>query len=365
MNSALFKMILLSMILTNASCALKTKTRERPSIPTQTSEMNDHASPADKVAASEPAPSEAEPVATETPAVPASEPAPHDVAVAAPLEQAPVEASSSNLDEGPTIQLKKIDSAARSTPKPAKGKAILIGASTPSAEPATELAKEPAKVDENSATVAAAIEAATSARPAVSNVEPQKVLKWLQNGNRRFVKGFLRKDGQAAADRKRTAAAAKPHAVVFASSDSRVPPELIFDQKLGEITVIRTQGLSLDAAALGSIEAAAEEQGIRLIVVLGNTFSDTVRTAMSQSPDHDYGSPSMNHVMSDVRERLADVVGTKPSSKDLALESWLNTRRAASELVKRSAILENSAKSGQVVIRSAMYQAETGTVEFE
>ncbi|MBX2993374.1 MAG: hypothetical protein KF681_01075 [Bdellovibrionaceae bacterium] len=359
MNSALFKMILLSMIFANVSCALKTKTRERPAIPTQTSEMNEHTGPADKVAATtEPAAASTEPVATETPAAPAAEPAPVDVAVAAPTEPIPVETSSSNLDEGPSIQLKKIDTSTKSTPAPAKGKAILIGG-------ATTATAEPAKVDDNSAAVAAAIEAATSARPRVSNVEPQKVLKWLQNGNRRFVKGFLRKDGQAAADRKRTATAAKPHAVVFASSDSRVPPELVFDQKLGEITVIRTQGLSLDAAALGSIETAAEDQGVRLIVVLGNTFSDAVRSAMSQAPDHDYGSPSMNHVMSDVRERLADVVGTKPSSKDMALESWLNTRRAASDLVKRSAMLETSAKSGQVVIRSAMYHAETGTVEFE
>jgi hypothetical protein len=98
---------------------------------------------------------------------------------------------------------------------------------------------------------------------------------------------------------------------------------------------------------------------------MGNTSSDVVRTAMSTEAGHDFGSPGMNHVMSDVQDRLRDVIGSKPSSADLSLESWLNTRRAASDLVKRSAMLETSAKNGQIVIRSAMYHLDSGVVEFE
>ncbi|MFN7728014.1 MAG: carbonic anhydrase [Bdellovibrio sp.] len=337
MNSAVFKLILLSLVFANMSCALTTRNRERPMAPESETAV---ATPA-------------EPPATPT--------APAEV----PFAQ--TEASTS-LDDGPSIQLKKIN------PIPeGKKRAILIGVSAAApdvteANVSTAGTSTPAPTTadtSNVATTAAAVEAATAPRPKVVNVEPTKALKWLQNGNRRYVKGFLRKDGQSRADRKRTMNGQKPHAVIFASSDSRLSPELVFDQKLGEIFVVRTQGLALDSATLGSIESAAQDLGVRLIIVMGNTSSEVVRAAMSTEVGYDFGSPSMNHVISEVQDRLRDVIGSKPSSDDFSLESWLNTRRAASDLVKRSAMLEASAKNGQIVIRSAMYHLDSGVVEFE
>jgi carbonic anhydrase len=96
-------------------------------------------------------------------------------------------------------------------------------------------------------------------------------LSWLEHGNKRFVKGNLRKDGQTRKDIARVASVQNPHAIVLASSDSRVPPELVFDQKLGEIFVVRTAGEALDRSAIGSLEYALKNFGARLVVILGNS----------------------------------------------------------------------------------------------
>lgn len=116
-------------------------------------------------------------------------------------------------------------------------------------------------------------------------VEPEKVLKWLKNGNTRFLKPALRADGQSRKDIKRLSQREKPHAVVFTYSDSRIPPEVIFDQKLGEIYVIRNSDLSVDNSVLNSIDNAVNELGTRLIVILdrnsqkGMDFSYVDQTA--------------------------------------------------------------------------------------
>ena len=112
---------------------------------------------------------------------------------------------------------------------------------------------------------------AQSAKPANANsAAAEKVLGWLKNGNTRFVKRKLRKDGQGAADRARLASGQHPHSTVFACSDSRMPPELIFDQKLGEIFVIRTDNLSVDSAVIESLENASIKIGTPLVLVLSN-----------------------------------------------------------------------------------------------
>lgn len=104
-------------------------------------------------------------------------------------------------------------------------------------------------------------------------VDAEKALGWLKNGNKRFLKGSLRADGQSKKDIKRLANAETPHAVVFASSDSRIPPEIIFDEKLGEIYVIRNLGLTVDNSALNSIDYAVGTLGVRLVVILDRTYA--------------------------------------------------------------------------------------------
>lgn len=124
---------------------------------------------------------------------------------------------------------------------------------------------------------AGAAEAATVEESATysgksDGVDPDKALKWLKNGNKRFTSGSLRADGQSKKDIRRLSKSEKPHAIVFASSDSRVSPEIIFDEKLGEIYVIRNLGLTVDNSVLNSLDYAVGQLGSRLIVVLDRTY---------------------------------------------------------------------------------------------
>lgn len=102
----------------------------------------------------------------------------------------------------------------------------------------------------------------------VGPVPAEKALGWLKNGNTRFAKGRFRADGTSAQDRLRLVNGQKPHAVVVSCSDSRVPPEIVFDQKLGEIFVMRLPQMPADGAIIDGLETSVATLGINLIVFM-------------------------------------------------------------------------------------------------
>ena len=118
-----------------------------------------------------------------------------------------------------------------------------------------------------------------------SAVTAAEALHRLEEGNARFVSGLLSSTTPAAlaASREKVAQGQKPFAVIVGCSDSRVGPEVIFDQKLGDIFVIRTAGEVVDDVALGSIEYAVEHLGAPLIVVLGHQRCGAVDAAVAGS----------------------------------------------------------------------------------
>lgn len=164
---------------------------------------------------------------------------------------------------------------------------------------------------------------AAAATVAVTNftippgIPAEKALSWLKNGNTRFVKGTVRRDGQSARDRKRIANKQTPHAVVLSCSDSVAPPELIFDQKLGEIGVVRVADGSISDLAALSVEQIVK-QGAHLVVVLNYSGCGTA----------------------------------------------VNQNDAAQNLSARSSLLESLIKSGQLTIKTANYDQDNGRVTF-
>ena len=125
-----------------------------------------------------------------------------------------------------------------------------------------------------------------------------------KQGNKRFLKGNVRKDGIDSATIKKLSEGQKPHAIVLSCSDSRVPPEIIFDQKLGEVFVVRTAGQSLDSMAIASIEYAVAHLGSNLILVMGHESCGAVKAALSTLNGGDAGSPSLNKLVGDLHPRL-------------------------------------------------------------
>lgn len=194
-------------------------------------------------------------------------------------------------------------------------------------------------------------------------VPAEKALGWLKNGNIRYTKKFLRKDGMDKKDIEKLASGQNPHSIILSCSDSRVPPELVFDQKLGEVFVIRTAGESLDFAAISSIEYAVEHLGSKLIVVMGHTSCGAVKESHGAASGADIGSPYLNALVAEIQPRIASKLGKKASDA-YEEESWDNTKGAARELIEKSKIVRDAIKSKGLRVESALYYLKTGKVEW-
>jgi carbonic anhydrase len=120
---------------------------------------------------------------------------------------------------------------------------------------------------------------------AMPNSNPVAAWKALKEGNERFVAGEPLHPSQSIADRARLASGQKPTAVVFGCADSRVAAEIIFDQGLGDMFVVRTAGHVVDSAVLGSIEYAVSILDVPLIVVLGHDSCGAVKAALAALDD--------------------------------------------------------------------------------
>lgn len=120
---------------------------------------------------------------------------------------------------------------------------------------------------------------------AMPRTSPVTAWKALKEGNERFVSGDVQRPSQSVADRARLTHGQKPTAVVFGCSDSRVAAEIIFDQGLGDMFVVRTAGHVADSAVLGSIEYAVTVLDVPLIVVLGHDSCGAVKATLSALED--------------------------------------------------------------------------------
>ncbi|MES2962959.1 MAG: carbonic anhydrase [Bdellovibrionota bacterium] len=283
-------------------------------------------------------------------------------AAAAPAEPAPVESEeelppakpASTVTSKPAPGSKDVDHDSQSDDHSAQDDGMSI--STKPAEPAAGAAK---KAEESHTSPSHA----APSHSAAPGVPPEQSLKWLTNGNTRYVTKRFRADGRFQTDRDRTKVGQHPHAIVLSCADSRVPPELVFDQGLGEIFTIRVAGEALDSSVIASIEYAVEHLGPKLIVVLGHTKCGAVDTAMKVPAGQSAGSESIDKLLNEIRPHLKTRTTQKPS-KDLEVESALNADGVARDLLQRSEIVRSKVESGELQIKSALYWLDSGRVKF-
>ena len=139
---------------------------------------------------------------------------------------------------------------------------------------------------------------------------------------------------------------------------------ILFDQKLGEIFVIRTAGEALDSMSIASLEYALSHLGTRHVLVLGHTNCGAVKAACSTLEGGDAGSESLNALVKDIHPRLQDFRG-KANSVNFVDEAWANTKGVASDLSKRSGIVAFMLKNKSIQISTGIYDLATGHVDFE
>jgi len=182
-------------------------------------------------------------------------------------------------------------------------------------------------------------------------------LKKLVDGNKRCVTCKQQNPRQDARRRKEVSKGQKPFAVVVGCSDSRIPPELIFDQGLGDLFVVRLAGNIVDALALGSIEYAVEHLGTKLVVVLGHGKCGAV-TAAAQSPD------APGHVGAIVKAIQPAVKKARKLKGDLVDNAIrANVALVTSKIKSSKPILAEMAEKGEIEVVGAYYNIETGAVE--
>ncbi len=186
----------------------------------------------------------------------------------------------------------------------------------------------------------------------------EEALRALREGNRRFAAGRAVHPHQDAARREEILPGQRPFAVILACSDSRVPPEVIFDQGLGDLFVVRTAGHVVDDVALGSIEYAVEHLGVPLVVVLGHTRCGAVTAAL-------HSDEAPGHIAAVVQAILPAVQEARSLPGDpLANAIGAHIRRVVAHLRAASPILAEREHAGTLRIVGARYHLENGEVEW-
>jgi len=196
-----------------------------------------------------------------------------------------------------------------------------------------------------------------------------EALQRLREGNARFVTGIRSLETIASQMRRgEMVTGQSPFAVVIGCSDSRVPVEMVFDQGLGDLFVIRVAGNIVARSQIGSVEFAAEKFGTRLVVVLGHTHCGALEATLEELKRAD-GTRSRNlrSIVDRVRpsvEGLLDPALGHDAAALMRVAIRTNVRVAANTLRHGSDILETLINEDGLVVVGAEYSLETGAVDF-
>ncbi len=207
-----------------------------------------------------------------------------------------------------------------------------------------------------------AIQFAGAADPAHSDqpsVAPAEAISKLKEGNGRYANGNLQHPGQTTERRAELAKGQHPFAIIVDCSDSRVPPEIVFDQGLGDLFIYRVAGNVIDDHGLGSIEYAVDHLGVRLIVVLGHQRCGAVDAARETIAAK---GKAPGHIQSLVTAIKPAVEATAKEDLDATIKA--NVKNVVQALRSSTPILKAKVDSGDVQVIGGYYSLDTGAVTF-
>jgi carbonic anhydrase len=195
-----------------------------------------------------------------------------------------------------------------------------------------------------------------SDQPAVA---PAEAISKLKEGNGRYTSDNLQHPGQTTARRTELSKSQHPFAVIVSCSDSRVPPEIVFDQGLGDLFIFRVAGNVVDDHGLGSIEYAVDHLNVRLIVVLGHQSCGAVQAAKETIAAK---GKAPGHIESLVTAIKPAVEST--AKDDLETTIKANVKHVVQALRSSTPILKAKIDSGDVQVIGGYYSLDTGAVTF-
>ena len=196
-----------------------------------------------------------------------------------------------------------------------------------------------------------------------------EALERLREGNRRFVSGVRSRDTLTNhARRNELAAGQEPFAIILGCSDSRVPAEIVFDQGLGDLFVIRVAGNIVASSQVDSVEFAAARFGTRLVVVLGHSQCGVVLATLEElQQPMDNQSRNLRSIVGRVRPSVEALLQTELRRDPDALVVQAvraNIRASADHLRHGSEVLEQLIQSNGLLVVGAEYSLESGLVDF-
>jgi carbonic anhydrase len=200
-------------------------------------------------------------------------------------------------------------------------------------------------------------------------VSAPDALERLREGNRRFANGLISRDTLLSHGRRTELTKGQnPTAIILGCADSRVPAEIVFDQGLGDLFVIRVAGNIVAPSQIGSVEFAAARFGVRLVVVLGHSQCGVIRATIEDLLDRDSGqSKNIRSIVDRVRPAVEPLMLTELKSDPESLVRAAvraNVRVAANHLRSGSAILENLIQHEGLRVIGAEYNLDSGAVDF-
>lgn len=197
----------------------------------------------------------------------------------------------------------------------------------------------------------------------------QKALENLREGNRRFVAGIGDREAKGSHEGQPARVMdQKPFAVILGCSDSRVPPERVFDQGFGDLFVVRVAGNVAGPSQIGSIEFAVEKFGTRLVVVLGHTRCGAVEATLEhlRTPGQPV-SRNLVSIIDSIRPSVENLLKTPPGQDGGALSRTAirsHIRASVDHLRCRSSVLGRFIAEDGLAVVGAEYALESGVVDF-
>ena len=196
-----------------------------------------------------------------------------------------------------------------------------------------------------------------------------KALDRLKQGNKRFVSGEgVREIGVDHSQRMEQMIDQNPFAIVLGCSDSRVPAELVFDQGVGDLFVIRVAGNIVMPSQIGSVEFAAEKFGTKLVVVLGHSQCGAILATLEElEQPSESRSPNLRRIVDAIRPSVEDLFQAGQGGQQEGLVQAAvraNIRTSVNQLRHGSEILEDLIREECLQVVGAEYSLETGIVDF-
>ena len=199
----------------------------------------------------------------------------------------------------------------------------------------------------------------------------EQALEMLKQGNARFVENVQNPQSTLLASNALTHVH-EPFAIILGCSDARVPAEIVFDQGLGDLFVIRVAGNVVAPSQIGSVEFATEKFGTKLVVVLGHSHCGAVTACVETliNPDQQF-SPNLRSIVDRIRPSVYNLHEIDTANgQDIDAQELINrgikanVRMSVTQLKHGSRILEDAVNNGSLIIVGAVYDLDTGKVTF-